>query len=352
MTGCCEYVDINGHTKTVFQCLCACDEVDATFDALLRGEKIKENAWDRVITVISDRVRIPWFGGARRISGFALLCPLLLSLFLFVGSFSFVATLVTTTTCMLGGPVMISVKSMRSVRLARMHILFYWTYWSIAFVIREYFSSLRNDLSSRVVVASCDSLIFLLVFVAWKLQTIDPGMTKTTLMPIAHDAMGLLNFYISHKSMRLKYCRITGASVRRYDHYCIWISKPIGAANHRLFILFLFLLSLGGTVFVALKLSVHYGRMPSFLSVVYSNNLSNYSVVITCYVCLASAGIVALLVHQLFLIGRNLTSYEAKHFPQLAKCDLSWRENCCEDEGFVRNCIHFWRDNEKGRYVI
>ena len=45
---CCEYTNLKGEQKSVLQCLCACDEVDETFDAMVNGKEIKEMAKDYI----------------------------------------------------------------------------------------------------------------------------------------------------------------------------------------------------------------------------------------------------------------------------------------------------------------
>jgi hypothetical protein len=39
------------------------------------------------------------------------------------------------------------------------------------------------------------------------------------------------------KDLRTKYCTSTGACVREFDHYCVWLNNAIGRGNHRQFIL-------------------------------------------------------------------------------------------------------------------
>uniref|UniRef100_A0A7S3CWE4 Palmitoyltransferase n=1 Tax=Palpitomonas bilix TaxID=652834 RepID=A0A7S3CWE4_9EUKA len=40
---------------------------------------------------------------------------------------------------------------------------------------------------------------------------------------------------LSVTPIRAKYCRISSRLVPRFDHYCIWVDKPIGAGNHKSF---------------------------------------------------------------------------------------------------------------------
>ena len=140
---CCEYTNLKGEQKSVLQCLCACDEVDETFDAMVNGKEIKDGKWDQMMAVVSDRVRVPWFGGAVKVSAFFFVCPLYIHFCLLVASFSFKATVVTVSAMMVGVPLYISWKSMKSARQARSKLLMHWTNWSVGMVIFHYFRTTR-----------------------------------------------------------------------------------------------------------------------------------------------------------------------------------------------------------------
>lgn len=49
------------------------------------------------------------------------------------------------------------------------------------------------------------------------------------------------------RPLRAGHCRETGRCIARFDHYCAWVGAPIGAGNHRVFVVFV------------LALVVHFG---------------------------------------------------------------------------------------------
>ena len=338
---CCEYTNLKGEQKSVLQCLCACDEVDETFDAMVNGKEIKDGKWDQMMAVVSDRVRVPWFGGAVKVSAFFFVCPLYIHFCLLVASFSFKATVVTVSAMMVGVPLYISWKSMKSARQARSKLLMHWTNWSVGMVIFHYFRTTRPLSMTCWERLPCDLVGAGVCWACWSIHRARLGAVTSIEKPEHHGSESLLQYYLSHRGRRLKYCRITDRVVEGYDHYCIWIGSAVGKANHRMFVALLLFLSSGGFLFSS-HASGHMLAGHS-LVVLYQMNHSNYTLAMAYYAFVASTGIFLLFVHHCILIARGLTSYEATHLQKLSRAMPDWRKHGpAEDRGVAKNCMRFW----------
>ncbi|KAH8419384.1 hypothetical protein KR222_010296, partial [Zaprionus bogoriensis] len=69
---CCEYI---GHDKQPFHilgCCCNCEDFDLVCTRLITCKHIDKRNWDGMLIAFQDRLRLPWRGGAKRISPAAL----------------------------------------------------------------------------------------------------------------------------------------------------------------------------------------------------------------------------------------------------------------------------------------
>ena len=339
--GCCEYTNSKNRQRNVLQCFCECDKVDESFDKMLRGEVVSDNQWENMLEDIADRIRVPWPGGAKKVSIYIFLVPILYNAIFFVASLSYNLTLVMVTT-LVAYFLRSSILAMNSVQSARSKFFLCWTYWSIFYGIKEYYNAIRPLLLFRggqpssysLEVFFCDGLCFAITALAVALQVVDPGRVPGVKPPQKSDPISLRNYYLMHKEHRLKYCRITNMPIGRFDHFCIWISRPIGYKNHRLFILFLTFLSFGSSLFSYYLYSKvgnnqnHKLRNYDYynFSRMYHENRSTYHLSMCLYVGVCFIGIFGLLARQLYLVSFNLTTYESIHFKTLFSddLDLSW----------------------------
>lgn len=346
MPNCCEYKNSKNKTRNVLQCFCECDKVDESFDAMFNGQLLSDSEWETTMNDIEDRVRIPWPGGAKKVSIYLFVTPIIYNIIFFVATFSFYLTLICVCS-LVGMLVRTSILSMSNVKTSKSKFLLCWTYWSIYYGIKEYYYALRfqmqqdytsenkhHNFSFGIII--CDAVCILIIVVAILLQILDPGKAYGVNPPEKTDARSLRNYYLVNKEQRLKYCRITDMPIKRYDHFCIWISKPIGYNNHRLFLLFLILMSIGtflSSFFImhfCLNNQNHKQRNYDYynFSRLYHENRSTYELAICLYLFICFFGIFGLLLKQIYLISNNMTTYESIHFKTLFSddVDLTWDE--------------------------
>ncbi|XP_021512473.1 palmitoyltransferase ZDHHC23 isoform X3 [Meriones unguiculatus] len=94
---CCEYIDRNGEKNHVAACLCDCQDLDEGCDRWLSCESVRPETCERITDTISDRLRIPWLRGARKVN-ISIVPPLvLLPVFLHVASWHFLLGVVILT---------------------------------------------------------------------------------------------------------------------------------------------------------------------------------------------------------------------------------------------------------------
>ncbi|XP_064863078.1 palmitoyltransferase ZDHHC23-B-like isoform X3 [Oncorhynchus nerka] len=95
---CCEFVDLQGGRSHVAACCCDCEDLDDACDRWLKKEPQKADSLSRLVTMVSDRLRVPWFwGGARRVDLSVLPPMLLLPVLLHIAALHFLLGMVVLT---------------------------------------------------------------------------------------------------------------------------------------------------------------------------------------------------------------------------------------------------------------
>ncbi|KAM9552759.1 palmitoyltransferase ZDHHC23-B-like isoform 1-T1 [Salvelinus alpinus] len=95
---CCEFVDRQGERSHVAACCCDCEDLDDACDRWLKKEPQKADSLSRLVTMVSDRLRVPWFwGGARRVDLSVLPPLLLLPVLLHIAALHFLLGMVVLT---------------------------------------------------------------------------------------------------------------------------------------------------------------------------------------------------------------------------------------------------------------
>uniref|UniRef100_A0A8C7FYH8 Palmitoyltransferase n=1 Tax=Oncorhynchus kisutch TaxID=8019 RepID=A0A8C7FYH8_ONCKI len=95
---CCEFVDRQGGRSHVAACCCDCEDLDDACDRWLKKEPQKADSLSRLVTMVSDRLRVPWFwGGARRVDLSVLPPLLLLPVLLHIAALHFLLGMVVLT---------------------------------------------------------------------------------------------------------------------------------------------------------------------------------------------------------------------------------------------------------------
>jgi len=128
---------------------------------------------------------------------------------------------------------------------------------------------------------------------------------------------------------KAKYCKLTSAAYYDFDHHCLFLQRTIARGNHRLFVIFIFIMVLNQIAYVYTLCVVD--RLPSW---------TVFELLCT-ILCTGGAGSMILMLHlNMSTIGRGGTQY----FPVMHQ---KWR---------FRNLVYFFKENkvkqQEGAYVI
>ncbi|XP_054567920.1 palmitoyltransferase ZDHHC23 isoform X2 [Eptesicus fuscus] len=94
---CCEYIDRNGEKNHVAAFLCDCQDLDEGCERWITCKSVQPETCERIMDTISDRLRIPWLRGAKKVN-ISIIPPLiLLPIFLRVASWHFLLGVVVLT---------------------------------------------------------------------------------------------------------------------------------------------------------------------------------------------------------------------------------------------------------------
>ncbi|KAL1508349.1 hypothetical protein AB1Y20_004459 [Prymnesium parvum] len=278
---CCEYYNRRGERMHILACCCACDELDAAADRLLRGRGLPSAEAAGVLREIDDRCRLPFPRGAWHIGVPGALPWLLLPLAAAAAAAS--ARLLLLLALLLLPSLLLASRLCRRSRFLPC--------WVLASLWYEALVLLRCEASGAwFCLAAASVLLFVLT------ATLPP-----TLDGVA-DAKGAAARAVS--------CRVSGLLVPRYDHFCFWIDQPVGAHNHRAFLGFV--LSITLTCAVGAYLLAQHAAAEGWEWSRLLLNESSLLVVCSLYGGAVACATSALLVHQLLLIGSGRTMYEAR----------------------------------------
>eukprot|EP00802_Teleaulax_amphioxeia_P013717 Tamp_13771.p1 GENE.Tamp_13771~~Tamp_13771.p1 ORF type:complete len:318 (+),score=38.51 Tamp_13771:132-956(+) len=158
--------------------------------------------------------------------------------------------------------------------------------------------------------------------VEWDLQGLSAAlqhMMEYGGPPPDFDAVTMLR-----RPLRSKQCRESGgACIARFDHFCIWINRPIGAGNHLLFICFVGLQNLSIGLFLALSLSILLDSdsdVSFFVSVLHAPRSGLF--VMSLFASVVLASLLFLFLFQIRGVLQNVTTNE---FMNMERYPHFWR---------------------------
>ena len=328
---CCEFFNRRGERTHVLQMCCACEEFDEACDLWVRGSRVGRDRLDEILEEFDDRMRVPLPGGAWHVGLPAVVPWLVLPLHVLLGSLG-VRCFCLSALVMLPSLLWWHVRTLRLRRRTR--LLPSWLLASIAFELLVYWRKGVPHAQPAAATAVFAALVAAALGCLWLVHAIDPSSTRRVA-----DAAGA--------EARAARCAVCGVQVPRYDHYCAWTDAPIGAANHRAYLGFvaslLAVCAVGGAQLAAAAvaarplpgvgvvmqlragrvgllvacaahaalppshaaLPLHAARLHPFTSGTALSRCAAYAFAV-------ALALAALLAHQVSLLARGLTTYEAR----------------------------------------
>jgi len=222
---CCEYLNADGERSHILALCCDCEAVDKAADGLFAGQGLSDSSVGEILTVIEDRLRLPFKGGALRLPLGKVLPVILLPSLLYIASLHPLLLLFSSLLL----PVLFFV----ALRLLFKHrpqsqFFLYWSYSSAACLIYLYEVKLVGlfwDLPK--IVSWWENL----VLVVLALASIE-----------AYRRLRVQAARTRKSSGEERNCRICERRVEGKDHHCVWLGLCVSTANRPTFLLLLFLL--------------------------------------------------------------------------------------------------------------
>lgn len=349
---CCEFQNLHGRRSHILAFCCECDELDNAVDQCLKGNRVPREKVAAVFSVISDRIRIPWFNGALKIELGIIAPVLVLIVSLHFASYG----LVFTVLAMVYLPVFILIYTFSA--LNRRKRTWFFVSWVLSSLIGIFYLYLLNvapfysyTISAIISAGFCVVLLlYLRVIFSRRLLASHSLISKSSSQNDPNHMSSSLKdltccLCTEGPFIRAKHCRICGYCVPRSDHHCVWTNCCIGQHNHRAFLgaIFLFIVTgLWGVYlsFFTICKSLSGKILHLDCSDVYSDSRSAVVFVACWYTILFIFGMSSLLVQQLLFISFNITGDEwRRSLRKKSFWEVLWTHQY--NKGFLRNWIGF-----------
>ncbi|XP_053561813.1 palmitoyltransferase ZDHHC23 [Bombina bombina] len=376
---CCEYINQNGERSHIVGCLCDCEDVDQACDRWITCKAIQPEVFARAIETLSDRLRVPWIRGAKKVDVSVIPPLILLPISLHIAALHALLAVVILTSL----PVLVVWYYQLTHRRKGKTLLFLsLALFSLGYMYYVFVQEVlpRGHIGWGHFIAISCGLLMTLLFLAKAKQ--NPGyLTKSTKMKsegacasangawtdgvrATHGGVCRLNGEKGCISLekncckicqvvrppRSGHCRICGACVQRLDHHCVWINNCIGAQNHKSFILALSCFLLTSTYGIVMTLGTVCRGQNVVTALLYCPGVyREYSTALayTCvwYSTIVTAGIGYILLTQLLNISYNITEREAciALREKMGRCYLGGLvvDTGTFNQGFFKNWVHF-----------
>ncbi|XP_028825987.1 palmitoyltransferase ZDHHC23-B [Denticeps clupeoides] len=361
---CCEYLDRRGGRSHIAACCCDCEDLDEACDRWMKREPQKPDSLSQVVATVTDRLRVPWLTGAKRID-LSLLPPLiLLPVLLHIAALHLLLGIVVLT--LLPGMVLWYYYFTHR-KKGRTLFFLSLALFSLAYMYYLFITEVVPQGNVSILQMGVVTFGVVLTLVSLTLTKRGPGFAR----PCSADTHSTITYHtplpdrdsaqldgsrhqvviasrgsplqqkaskvvveadkeqndIVRKNWchicrmvrppRAGHCRICNTCIQRLDHHCVWINSCVGQANHCSFLmtLLLFLLtSLYGISLVLRSVCPHENLLTALLYCpgVYDQYSSALSFTCAWYSSIVTGGMLHLLVLQLINISYNVTEREAR----------------------------------------
>lgn len=380
---CCEYVNQRGERSHLAACLCDCEDLDTACDRWITCKSLQPEVLVRVVETASDRFRVPWIRGAKKVN-LSILPPLvLLPISLHVAAFHALLGVVVLSSL----PILVVWYYQLTHRRKGKTLLFLsLALFSLGYMYYNFVQEvlLKGHIGWGHFSAITCGLLLTLLFLAKAKQ--DPGYLNTQRAargkrepangirtskngsPGGHPEIQEENVnLLAEKNWckicqvprppRSGHCRICESCVQRMDHHCVWINNCIGARNHKFFILLLVIFQFTSIYGMVMTLrAVCWGRSVFsalfYCPGIYNNYSTSFAFTCVWYCAIVTAGMAYVLLVQLLNISYNVTEREARIAlrEKTGRCILGGLvvDTGTFNQGFFQNWFHFLSADSAG----
>lgn len=227
---CCEYLNTDGERSHILALCCDCEAVDKAADRLFAGQGLSDSSVGEIITVIEDRLRLPFKGGALKLPLGKVLPVLLLPSFLYISSLHPLLLLFSS--------LFLPLLFFLALRLLFKHrpqsqFFLYWSYSSAGCLIYLYEVKLVGLFWDLPKIVSWWENLVLVVLAFASIET--------------YRRLRIQAARTRKSSGEGRNCRICERRVDGKDHHCVWLGLCVSTANRPTFLLLLFLLFTAAT---------------------------------------------------------------------------------------------------------
>nr|XP_033798500.1 palmitoyltransferase ZDHHC23 [Geotrypetes seraphini]XP_033798501.1 palmitoyltransferase ZDHHC23 [Geotrypetes seraphini]XP_033798502.1 palmitoyltransferase ZDHHC23 [Geotrypetes seraphini]XP_033798504.1 palmitoyltransferase ZDHHC23 [Geotrypetes seraphini] len=391
---CCEYIDRDGKKNHLAACFCNCEDLDEACDRWITCKSLQPDTLQNITETFSDRFRIPWLRGAKKVDVSFVLPLVLLPVCLHVAALHLLLTIIILSSL----PVLVLWYYYFTHRKKGRTLFFLslglFSLGYMYYIFLQKVVSIGHIENDQVIIVTCGLLLTLATLAQAKK---DPGYLHSTRECVLSSSKNYRepssrkwtkNSNGFHKSQsandssvhievepssmldessacakrdwctlcnlvrpyRAGHCRTCNACVRRLDHHCVWIDSCIGESNHHAFILLILFFLMTSVYGITLTLGTICSDHNAFVSLFYCPGVyadHSSALVFTCvwYSTIITAGMSHVLLIQLLNISFNVTEREAR----LALKEKIGRRFFCSlvvdpeqyNLGFFQNWNHF-----------
>ena len=323
----CEYYNRNNERTHILFCCCNCEAFDETCTYILcQGNRNESNEgkglikrFDETLDDILDRIRIPSPNGAVKINTDLLISLITIFFYISIGTINFVCSLVT----LIGIPMLLYVRYFQlrfNKSKSRNQIAYYMTLVSLITVYIIYNMYLKYEILEDYLAHNC-LFLFVILFHIY-LHYSNPGYLVSKNIQEESSSSRFCSKCQINKREKISHCPICEKCIFARDHHCFWIDNCVGYLNHKIFFIYLVLLS---SLFFYSELIIfrHFSNLKTESNSIISDYYENFSRSLMCllFLQLISLSLYSflLLIQQILLIGIGYTQYEMFKYSQTHK---------------------------------
>ncbi|XP_053627565.1 palmitoyltransferase ZDHHC23 isoform X2 [Cherax quadricarinatus] len=371
---CCEYINEDGELAHLLTTLCNCEAIDEAFERLFTRKALEKRHVVKIMDTVSDRLRIPWCGGAKRVSLDVASAVLCVALTIFLGCFTWTITIITYIVAL--PAILFSIhrfirkkvapdntstygrKKMKDVlKYSKSKFYFAWLTVTISFLLVIYYTQVilylkispyENFIFATFVCISGTSFYLVRATSCPGFETPNKTEDENYEEVIESGAWKLCAECEMQVPRQASHCRTCDTCYLLRDHHCLWLDTCVSHINDRWFVtgLTFGLFALCYGVHLSLTTVCHPRLVDLYFITVlvphncpdaFMNFQSSLSISAACYGILIAIFVAVALIQQLVCVMSGVRLSEFRKRRQLPN-----QPGTFSVKNGLRNCLNFW----------